>query len=287
MSSKRRLAIVPPSRPADPARLRLNAAIKGAAKAKLALAEHQQAIRRAGEQLAESERQVEKARASVDAARHNFEGELAEAIAAGRAIPATSQVLGRADAAVAEAARTAEAVRAARDRLKADLRSVEVELRLADLDVLCKVNALTAPSVERLVVEAERASATLTRASAVLRYLTSLNMTGVGSSAPTAKSTTRRSQGSHGASGRRRGRRSRLSRRSWRRGLARLVSSRSSTCRPTSCSWSTSGARRGMCCGPTRMRRSRSCRTQLEKQIKEGSSGESRWARCRFSKRPP
>jgi hypothetical protein len=183
MSSKRRLAIVPPSRPADPARLRLNAAIKGAAKAKLALAEHQQAIRRAGEQLAESERQVEKARASVDAARHNFEGELAEAIAAGRAIPATSQVLGRADAAVAEAARTAEAVRAARDLLKADLRSVEVELRLADLDVLCKVNALTAPSVERLVVEAERASATLTRASAVLRYLTSLNMTGVGSSA--------------------------------------------------------------------------------------------------------
>jgi hypothetical protein len=170
MSTKRRLAIVSPPRPEDPARL-LAAAIAAEKKAKAKLAGHHAAISRAGEQLVESERKVEAARANIDIARHDFEGEMAAAIAAGRAIPATSQVLGRADAAVVEAERTAAAVRAARDRLRADLRSHEIELYLAQNDIIAAVNAVLAPLAEQILEQGEAARRTLFRSAAVLNFL--------------------------------------------------------------------------------------------------------------------
>jgi hypothetical protein len=170
-STKRRLAVVPSSRPSDPARVQLDAAIKNAAKARAALAAHQAAIARAGEQLAESERRVDTARAGIESARHAFEGEMAAALSAGRAIPATSQVLGRADAAVVEAQRTADAVRAARERLRADLRSCEVDNHLAKNDIATAVDQIMAPLAAKMLAQAEAARRVLFESAAILSFL--------------------------------------------------------------------------------------------------------------------
>ncbi|HEY6394040.1 MAG TPA: hypothetical protein VIX12_01410, partial [Candidatus Binataceae bacterium] len=155
MSSKRRLAVVP-TRPEDQARLKLDEAIKAAARAKAVLASHQAAISRAGEQLAASERRVEELRSGVDVARHAYEGELADAVARGAPLPATGAAVKAADAAVADAERTAEAVRVARDRLRSDARGHEIEAHLAAVAVAAAADAVLAPSVASILEAAAR-----------------------------------------------------------------------------------------------------------------------------------
>jgi hypothetical protein len=171
-STKRKLAVVP-SRHADQPRLQLAASIKNAAKAKAALASHQQAIQRAGEQLAEAERKVEQARAGIDAAKTAFAGELADALARGSQMPATSSAVRAAEAAVVDAQRTAEAVRVARDRLKADLSKCEADVTSAEKTISAQIAAVTSPAIEELVAHAEQALSDLSRYAAVLRYLSS------------------------------------------------------------------------------------------------------------------
>jgi hypothetical protein len=163
--------------------LRLSTAIENAARAKETLAAHQAAIERARQQIGIAEAKIEECRTASVFARTSFEGEMAEALAHGRAVPATSRVLSRADAAVLDAQRTAEAVRVARDRLKADLSSHEAGVAAKERAVLREVNELLRPSVERIVADAERGRALLTSCAAVLRYLAGLNSTGAGSSA--------------------------------------------------------------------------------------------------------
>jgi hypothetical protein len=171
-STKRKLAVVPSSRPEDdPARLQLAAAIRAVAKAKATLAAHVQAIDRAREQTYASEREVEQARSGVDAAKTAFAGELADALARGAPLPATSAAVKSAEAAVVEAQRTAESTATARERLRADLRSCEIAVFLADNDVVAAVNAVIAPLAEQILEQGEAARRTLFRTAAVLNFL--------------------------------------------------------------------------------------------------------------------
>jgi hypothetical protein len=170
----KRLAVVPsPPRSADPTRLQLAAAIKAAAKTKAALAAHQAAITRAGEQLSLAATKVEQARAGIDAARHAFAGEMADALAAGRAIPATSSALKMADAAVTDAERTASAVGVARDRLRSDLRNLEIDVSIADLGIIAEVNKLGWPSLEAVIERIEASLAIAISGFALFSFLNS------------------------------------------------------------------------------------------------------------------
>jgi hypothetical protein len=123
--------------------------------------------------FAESERKVEQARAGIDAARHAFAGEMADALAAGRAIPATSSAVKMADAAATDAERTASAVGVARDRLRSDLRGIEIDVSIADLGIIAEVNKLAWPSLEVLVERCEKALAIAIPGFAVLSFLNS------------------------------------------------------------------------------------------------------------------
>jgi hypothetical protein len=152
--------------------VQLDKAIKAAAQAKATLAAHVQAIERAREQTYASERKVEAARADAAAAKSAYAGELAQAVAArAPAIPGTPKALRAADAKVVDAERTAEATATARERLRADLRSCEIEVFLADNDVVAAVNAVLAPLAERILEQGEMARRTLFRSAAVLNFL--------------------------------------------------------------------------------------------------------------------
>jgi len=172
-STKRKLAVVQPlPHSEDPARLRLDKAIKSAARAKAALAAHVAAIERAREQTYASERKLEAARGEAAAAKSAYAGELATAAAARAAtMPGTPKALRDAAAAVVDAERTAEATATARERLRADLRSCEVEVFLADNDVVATVNAVAAPLAEKMLAQGETARRTLFQCAAVLNFL--------------------------------------------------------------------------------------------------------------------
>jgi hypothetical protein len=149
----------------------LAASIKNAAKAKTALAGHSQAIERARQQVTIAETKAEEARSGIDAARHTFEGQLAEAIAHGAPLPATSSAIKAAETAAADAQRIAEATAIAHDRLRADLRAHEIEVHLADNDIAAAVNAVLAPLAEEMLARAEAARCTLFQCAAVLNFL--------------------------------------------------------------------------------------------------------------------
>jgi hypothetical protein len=172
--TKRRLAVVPsPPRSADPTRLRLDEAIKAAAKARSRLEAHRAAIQRADEQVTASEQKVEQAQAAAAAAKSAYAGELAQAVAARAAtMPGTPRALRDADAKVADAQRTAEATVIARDRLKADLRSVEIETHIiGEVDVAAAVDAALVPSVEKLIALGEQSRVVMWRCVGILNEL--------------------------------------------------------------------------------------------------------------------
>jgi hypothetical protein len=172
MAKRQPLKVVPsPARQpdGDPLRAALVAALAAERKARARLDGHHQAITRAGEQLAESERQVEKRRAGIDAAKTAFAGELADALARSTPLPATSALVASADAAMLDAERSAEAVRTARDRLKADLRNVEIELHLSEVDTIAATNAALAPSIAKLIALAEASRVTMYQCAAILQ----------------------------------------------------------------------------------------------------------------------
>jgi hypothetical protein len=171
MSSKRRLAIVPSAAPSDPARLRLDQAIKAAAKAKAKLAGRHAAIERARQQASIAQAKAEEARSGVDAARYAFEGQLAEAISHGAPLPATSSAIKVAETAAADAQRIAEATAVACDRLRADLRNVEIEEHLSRNDIATCVDQIIAPLAERILERGEQARRTLFECAAVLNFL--------------------------------------------------------------------------------------------------------------------
>jgi hypothetical protein len=172
--TKRKLAVVPSSRPEDQARVPLDAAIKAAAKAKERLAAHGAAIRRADQQVTASERKLEELQAALAAAKSGYAGELARSVAAGAAvIPGTPKALRDAETALADAASTLDAVRIAAIRLKADLRGVEIDLHLAELDVMAALDAALAPSIEKLVALAEHGRVVMYQCAAILGELRS------------------------------------------------------------------------------------------------------------------
>jgi hypothetical protein len=182
MGSKRKLAVVP-SRQADPLRAQLAAAIKKAQVARERLSAHGQAIERARQQVTVAETELEAVRVDAAAVKAAYAEQLAQAVTDGAPLPVSSSAVRNADAKVLDATNAVSAIHIARDQLKESLHPAEVDVVVADADVIIAVNALLAPEIERLVVRAEAASQALIGGCAVLDYLRRMNLTGAGSNA--------------------------------------------------------------------------------------------------------
>jgi hypothetical protein len=158
----------------DPLRAALSDALAGEKKAKAKLAAHHAAIKRADEQVTASERKLEELQAESAAAKSAYAGELAQAVAAAAStIPGTPKALREAEVKVGDAEKTLEAVRVARDRLKGDLRGVEIDAHLSEMDVAAAVDAALAPSVEKLLALGEANRVTMYQCVAALSELRS------------------------------------------------------------------------------------------------------------------
>jgi hypothetical protein len=174
MTKRRALSVVatsPRQSGGDPLRAALIAALAAEKKAKAKLAGHVQAIQRAEQQIGVSETKVGEARTNIDAAKTAFAGELADALARGAAMPATSSAVKAAEAAVSDAGRTLDAVRVARDRLKSDLRTHEIDLHLAEMDVAAAVDGCLIPTVEKLLALGEAARVQMWQCAEILNEL--------------------------------------------------------------------------------------------------------------------
>jgi hypothetical protein len=173
-STKRKLAVVSSSRPEDQTRVSLAAALKAAEKAKERLAAHHAAIKRADQQVTASERKLEEIQAKSAQAKSAYAGQLAEAVAAGAAtIPGTPKALRESEAAVADATDTLDAVRTAATRLRGDLRGVEIDLHLAELDLMAATDAALAPSITKLIEIGEVSRVRMYQCAAILAELRS------------------------------------------------------------------------------------------------------------------
>jgi len=175
---KGRLAVV--ERQADPARAELSSAINQAARARETLSKCDASIARGRELVSTTENLVESAAAGVEDARHQHAGALSDAIGDNAPLPASSAV----EAALrreADAKLALEQAAAGLGRLKQDRHDHELAITLADLAVIAEINKLLAPTIERIVIDAEAAAATLPRALSVLGYLGKLNLVGAGS----------------------------------------------------------------------------------------------------------
>jgi hypothetical protein len=146
-------------------------AIKTAALARERLAAHGQAIERAREQVAVAEAKLAEAEAAAAAAKSGFAEALANAVAAGRKLPSESAALRAADAKVVGAANVRDAVRTAHEKLKADLRNVEIDEHLSRNEIATAVDQVLAPLATQLLERAEAARRTLFQAAAVLNFL--------------------------------------------------------------------------------------------------------------------
>jgi hypothetical protein len=173
MAKQRRLAVVDPvGQAADPARSALAGAIRKAQLASERLVAHKAAIDRCHTQVATAEKHAEAAHAKIATAQDQYADELAQAVASGAAtLPTESAVVRAATTKADDADRTAQAVRTALTKLQSELRACEVDVFLADNDVIVAVNSLVAPIAEQMLARGEAARRTLFECAAILNFL--------------------------------------------------------------------------------------------------------------------
>jgi hypothetical protein len=167
----KRLAVVA-RQAGDPQRAALSAAIKESAAARRRLTEHDLAIARGRQIVADAEQELERAAAGVNECRDRHSDELASAIAANAPLPASAAV-SRAITAEADAKLALEQAAVGVGRLAQDRRARENAVALADAAVVVEVNKIIAPQMAEMIARAEEALRVLWRSVAVLRGLQS------------------------------------------------------------------------------------------------------------------
>jgi hypothetical protein len=157
---------------ADPLRQRLATAINRAKVARERLAAHRAAIDRCHTQVAVAEKNAEAAHADIATAHDQYADELAHAVASGaETLPTESVVVRAATTKADDGDRTVQAIRVALAKLTSELRNCEVDVFLADNDVIAAVNSLIAPIGEKMLEQGEMARRTLFECAAILNFL--------------------------------------------------------------------------------------------------------------------